>query len=66
MMVAPSSFPAFPPPGFPTVAPSIPDHPEFQWRNRNQGTPASRDSDFIRSIRHIAMKRTQRLKEKLL
>ena len=59
-MVIQNEFPQFPPPGFPLVPPEIPEHPDFRWRNRNQGTPASRDEDFIRSIRHVSMKKSQR------
>ena len=52
--------PMYPPIGFPSVAPSIPNHPEFTWKNRNRGTPASRDRDFKRSIRHVSMKKSLR------
>ena len=60
MIVDPEYGPAFPPLGFPSSAPVIEDHPQLVWRNRNQGTPASRDNDFIRSIRHVSMKKSQR------
>ena len=52
--------PAFPPNGFPLAPPSIPEHPALIWSNRNRGTPKSRDEDFIRSIQHISMKKSQR------
>ena len=54
--------PQFPPPGFPLAPPSIPAHPEFNWKVRNRGTPASRDRDFQRSIRHVPMKKSLRNK----
>lgn len=60
LVESPMPFPAFPPAGFPVSAPVIEEHPQLIWRNRNQGTPASRDTDFIRSIRHISMKKSQR------
>ena len=60
MLVPEPGFPSFPPAGFPSITPSIPEHPVFVWRNRNQGTPKSRDDDFIRSIRHISMRKSQR------
>ena len=59
MVIAPE-YPEFPPPGFLEVVPVIYEHPQLIWRNRNQGTPSSRDDDFIRSIRHISMKKSQR------
>ena len=59
-MIIAADFPAFPPAGFPLAPPVIREHPQLIWRNRNQGTPASRDDDFIRSIQHISMKKSQR------
>ena len=59
-MVIATEGPAFPPAGFPLAPPVIQDHPVFIWRNRNRGTPKSRDEDFIRSIQHISMKKSQR------
>ena len=46
--------------GFPSTAPVISNHPDFQWRNRNRGNPDSRARDFRRSIRHVPMRRAQR------
>ena len=60
MIIPDMHLPAFPPLGFPLNAPRIHEHPVLIWRNRNQGSPASRDDDFRRSIRHVSMKKSLR------